>query len=399
MLRITGLQEERRLLRRGAEDRPDCGWRRTTEFPRFLPLLQSAETDRLRGISAATLTGMHVGIVGATGQVGGVVLTLLAERNFPVDTLRLFASARSAGKTIEWQGTDITIEEADTADYSGLDIVIFSAGATTSRELAPKIAAAGGLVIDNSSAWRMDPDVPLVVPEANADALLNIPKGIIANPNCTTMAAIPVLKPLADEAGLEALVISTYQAVSGAGLSGVDELDGQLQMVGVNGPSLTFDGRAVPLEAGANFAEPIACNVIPLAGGIVDDGLQETSEEQKLRFESRKILGLPDLQVAGTCVRVPVFTGHSLSINARFSRPLSPERAAELLADAPGVSLTEIPTPLKAAGDDVSLVGRLRVDPTVENGLMLFVSGDNLRKGAALNTIHIAESLLAQGLI
>jgi aspartate-semialdehyde dehydrogenase len=369
------------------------------EIQRFSPLLQSAETDRLRGISAAILIGMHVGIVGATGQVGRVVLTLLAERNFPVDTLRLFASARSAGKTIEWQGTDITIEEAATADFSGLDIVIFSAGATTSRALAPEVAAAGGLVIDNSSAWRMDPDVPLVVPEANADALLNIPKGIIANPNCTTMAAIPVLKPLADEAGLEALVISTYQAVSGAGLSGVDELDEQLQMVGANGPSLTFDGRAVPLEAGANFAEPIACNVIPFAGGIVDDGLQETSEEQKLRFESRKILGLPDLQVAGTCVRVPVFTGHSLSINARFSRPLSPERAAELLADAPGVSLTEIPTPLKAAGDDVSLVGRLRIDPTVENGLMLFVSGDNLRKGAALNTIHIAESLLAQGLI
>jgi aspartate-semialdehyde dehydrogenase len=374
-------------------------WRQTLGIVRFSPSLQSTETQRSRGISAASLIGMHVGIVGATGQVGGVVLTLLAERNFPVDSLRLFASARSAGKTIEWQGTDITIEEAVTADYRGLDIVIFSAGASTSRELAPRIAAAGCLVIDNSSAWRMDPAVPLVVPEANADALRDIPKGIIANPNCTTMAAIPVLKPLADEAGLEALVISTYQAVSGAGLSGVDELDGQIQKIGSDGPGLTFDGGAVPLEAGANFVEPIACNVIPFAGDIVDDGLQETSEEQKLRFESRKILGLPDLQVAGTCVRVPVFTGHSLSINARFSRPLSPERAAELLAAAPGVSLTEIPTPLKAAGDDVSLVGRLRIDPTVENGLMLFVSGDNLRKGAALNTIHIAESLLAQGLI
>jgi aspartate-semialdehyde dehydrogenase len=374
-------------------------WRQTLGIVRFSPSLQSTETQRSRGISAASLIGMHVGIVGATGQVGGVVLTLLAERNFPVDSLRLFASARSAGKTIEWQGTDITIEEAVTADYRGLDIVIFSAGASTSRELAPRIAAAGCLVIDNSSAWRMDPAVPLVVPEANADALRDIPKGIIANPNCTTMAAIPVLKPLADEAGLEALVISTYQAVSGAGLSGVDELDGQIQKIGSDGPGLTFDGGAVPLEAGANFVEPIACNVVPFAGDIVDDGLQETSEEQKLRFESRKILGLPDLQVAGTCVRVPVFTGHSLSINARFSRPLSPERAAELLAAAPGVSLTEIPTPLKAAGDDVSLVGRLRIDPTVENGLMLFVSGDNLRKGAALNTIHIAESLLAQGLI
>lgn len=345
------------------------------------------------------VVGMDVGIVGATGQVGGVVRSLLAERSFPVDNLRLFASSRSAGTTIDWQGRDITVEEALGADYTGLDIVIFSAGATTSRELAPRVAAAGCVVIDNSSAWRMDPDVPLVVPEVNAAQLADLPKGIIANPNCTTMAFMPVMKPLADEAGLEALVISTYQAVSGAGLSGVAELDVQIQKIGADGPALTFDGSAIALEAGQNFPGPIACNVLPLAGSIVDDGLNETSEEQKLRDESRKILDLPDLLVAGTCVRVPVFTGHSLSINARFSRALTPERAAQLLADAPGVVLTDVPTPLVAAGADPSFVGRLRVDSTVEHGLSLFVSSDNLRKGAALNTLQIAESLVAQGLV
>ena len=342
---------------------------------------------------------MDVGIVGATGQVGGVVQTLLAERAFPVDTLRLFASARSAGKTIEWQGRDITVEDAAEADYSGLDIVIFSAGGTTSKELAPKVAAAGCTVIDNSSAWRMDPDVPLVVPEVNAEALRDIPKGIVANPNCTTMVAMAPLKVLSDEAGLEALVVSTYQAVSGAGLSGVDELDLQLQKLGGDGPRLTFDGGAVSLERGENFVEPIACNVVPFAGSLVDDGLLETNEEQKLRDESRKILGLPDLAVAATCVRVPVFTGHSLSINARFASSITVERALDLLGRAEGVVVTDVPTPLKAAGADPTFVGRVRVDPTVEHGLSLFVSGDNLRKGAALNTIQIAESLVAQGLI
>ena len=342
---------------------------------------------------------MDVGIVGATGQVGGVVQTLLAERNFPVDTLRLFASARSAGRTIEWQGRDLTVEDAATADYTGLDIVIFSAGGATSKELAPKVAAAGCIVIDNSSAWRMDPDVPLVVPEVNSDALRDIPKGIVANPNCTTMVAMAPLKALSDEAGLEALVISTYQAVSGAGLSGVDELDTQLQKLGTDGPGLTFDGAAVALERGDNFVEPIACNVVPFAGSLVDDGTLETSEEQKLRDESRKILGLPDLAVSGTCVRVPVFTGHSLSINARFSSAISVERALELLGRTDGVVLTDVPTPLKAAGADPTYVGRVRVDPTVEHGLSLFVSGDNLRKGAALNTIQIAESMVAQGLV
>lgn len=342
---------------------------------------------------------MHVGIVGATGQVGGVVLALLAERNFPVSALRLFASARSAGKTIEWNGHDITVEDATTADYAGLDIVIFSAGGATSTQLAPKVAAAGAIVIDNSSAWRMDPDVPLVVPEVNAASLQSIPKGIVANPNCTTMVAMPVMKPLADEAGLEAMVVSTYQAVSGAGLSGVVELDEQAQKVGADGPDLTYDGRAVSLDAGPNFVKPIAFNAVPFAGALVDDGLEETNEEQKLRGESRKILELPDLKVSGTCVRVPVYTGHSLAINARFSSAISPDRARELLAEADGVVLTEVPTPLDSAGIDDTLVGRIRVDETVEHGLCLFLSGDNLRKGAALNTIQIAESLRAQGIV
>ncbi|MGB1505435.1 MAG: aspartate-semialdehyde dehydrogenase [Acidimicrobiales bacterium] len=342
---------------------------------------------------------MHVGIVGATGQVGGVMRTLLAERNFPVTSLRLFASARSAGKAIEWNGRDITVEDAATADYSGLDVVLFSAGGATAKELAPTVAAAGAIVIDNSSAWRMDPDVPLVVPEVNAAALQSIPKGIVANPNCTTMVAMPVMKPLSDEAGLEAMVVSTYQAVSGAGLSGVDELDGQAQKVGTDGPQLTFDGRAVSVGEGPNFVKPIAFNVVPFAGALVDDGLDETNEEQKLRFESRKIMDLPDLKVSGTCVRVPVYTGHSLVINARFSSAITPERARELLAGAEGVELMDVPTPLDSAGVDVTYVGRLRVDDTVEHGLSLFLSGDNLRKGAALNTIQIAESLVEQGLV
>ena len=342
---------------------------------------------------------MHVGIVGATGQVGGVVRTLLAERNFPVTSLRLFASARSAGKTIECNGHDVTVEDAATADYAGLDIAIFSAGGATSTALAPKAAAAGAIVIDNSSAWRMDPDVPLVVPEVNASALRSIPKGIVANPNCTTMVAMPVMKPLDTEAGLEAMVVSTYQAVSGAGLSGVVELDEQAQKVGADGPELTYDGRAVALDAGQNFVKPIAFNVLPFAGALVDDGLDETNEEQKLRFESRKILELPDLKVSGTCVRVPVYTGHSLVINARFSSAITPDRARELLADAEGVVLMEVPTPLDSAGVDDTFVGRIRVDDTVEHGLSLFLSGDNLRKGAALNTIQIAESLVEQGLV
>ena len=320
---------------------------------------------------------------------------VLADRQVPVDELRLFASARSAGRTIAWNGQPITVEDAATADFSGLDVVLFSAGGGTSRELAPKVAAAGAVVIDNSSAWRMDPDVPLVVAEVNPAAAADRPKGIVANPNCTTMAAMPVLAPLHRVAGLERLVVSTYQAVSGAGLSGVAELDGQVRKGVEHASELTFDGRAVDLGTPDKFARPIAFNVVPLAGSLVDDGSDETDEEQKLRNESRKILGIPELAVSGTCVRVPVFTGHSLSINATFARPISPAEARALLADAPGVQLSDIPNPLEAAGADPSYVGRVRADETVPagRGLALFVSNDNLRKGAALNAVQIAELL------
>ncbi|MCW2643796.1 MAG: aspartate-semialdehyde dehydrogenase [Dactylosporangium sp.] len=338
---------------------------------------------------------MRIGIVGATGQVGGVMRQILAERNFPVAQLRLFASARSAGRTLPWQDGQVTVEDAATADYSGLDIVLFSAGGATSKELAPRVAAAGAVVIDNSSAWRMDPDVPLVVSEVNPHAVAQRPKGIIANPNCTTMAAMPVLRPLHAEAELVSLVVATYQAVSGAGLAGVSELDEQTRKVADRATELAFDGAAVQFPAPRKFAAPIAFNVLPLAGSIVGDGSEETDEEQKLRNESRKILEIPGLKVSGTCVRVPVFTGHSLQINARFARPISPQRARELLAAAPGVALSDVPTPLQAAGQDPTYVGRIRVDETAEHGLALFCAGDNLRKGAALNAVQIAELVAA----
>jgi len=338
---------------------------------------------------------MRIGIVGATGQVGGVMRRILAERQFPVDQLRLFASARSAGRALSWGDGEVTVEDAATADYRGLDIVLFSAGKASSIQYAPKVAEAGAVVIDNSSAYRMDPDVPLVVAEVNPDALARRPKGIIANPNCTTMAAMPVLRPLHDEAELIALVATTYQAVSGAGLAGVAELDEQIKKVADRATELAFDGSAVEFPAPRSFARPIAFNVLPLAGSIVDDGRGETDEEQKLRNESRKILEIPGLKVSGTCVRVPVFTGHSLQVNARFARPITPERARELLAAAPGVELSDVPTPLQAAGRDPTFVGRIRADETVDNGLSLFLSSDNLRKGAALNAVQVAELVAA----
>jgi aspartate-semialdehyde dehydrogenase len=339
---------------------------------------------------------MRIGIVGATGQVGGVMRRILAERHFPVDQLRLFASARSAGRTLPWQDGEVTVEDAAAADFRGLDIVLFSAGKSSSKEMAERVAAAGAVVIDNSSAWRMDPDVPLVVSEVNPDAARNRPKGIIANPNCTTMAAMPVLRPLHDEAGLVSMVVTTYQAVSGAGLAGVSELDEQVQKVADRATELTHDGRAVEFPAADKFPRTIAFNVVPQAGSFVDDGLGETDEEQKLRNESRKILDIPSLLVSGTCVRVPVFTGHSLQINARFTRPLSPAQAREVLAGAPGVELSEVPTPLEAAGRDPSYVGRIRADETAENGLSFFVANDNLRKGAALNAVQVAELVAAE---
>jgi aspartate-semialdehyde dehydrogenase len=338
--------------------------------------------------------GVRVGVVGATGQVGAVMRRLLEERKFPVEQIRFFASARSAGTTLPWKGEEILVEDAATADPTGLDIALFSAGATTSKAQAPRFAAAGVTVIDNSSAWRMDPEVPLVVSEVNPHALDEAIKGIVANPNCTTMAAMPVLKVLHEEAGLTRLVVSTYQAVSGAGLAGAAELLEQAAAAVADDPArLVHDGSAVAFPAPQKFPRTIAFDVIPFAGNLVDDGLGETDEEKKLRNESRKILELPELLVSGTCVRVPVFTGHSLSINAEFERPITPERARELLDGAPGVALSDIPTPLQAAGSDPSYVGRIRQDEGAPagRGLALFISNDNLRKGAALNAVQLAE--------
>ena len=344
-------------------------------------------------------TGIRIGVVGATGQVGAVVRQLLEDRDFPIAEIRFFASARSAGKTLTFKGDEIVIEDAATADPSGLDVAIFSAGASASKIQGPRFADAGVLVVDNSSGWRMDPDVPLVVSEVNPHAIDEARKGIIANPNCTTMAAMPVLKVLHEEAGLERLIISTYQAVSGAGLAGGQELLEQTRAAVAQDPmELVLDGSAIDFPANNKFPKTIAFDVIPQAGNFVDDGLFETDEEQKLRNESRKILELPNLLVSGICVRVPVFTGHSLAINAEFSSALSVERAKELLKDAPGVTLTDVPTPLEAAGKDPSFVGRIRQDEGVPGGrgLALFISNDNLRKGAALNAVQIAELVAAE---
>ncbi|GAA1626818.1 aspartate-semialdehyde dehydrogenase [Kribbella alba] len=338
---------------------------------------------------------MRVGVFGATGQVGGVMRELLIERKFPVDEIRYFASARSAGSQLPFGDEKIMVEDSATADFKGLELALFSNGKTASKEFAPKVAAAGAVVVDNSSGWRMDPEVPLVVAEVNPGDLDHLPKGIVANPNCTTMAAMPVLAPLHREATLTRLVISTYQAVSGSGGVGVRELEDQTKALADGAARLARGTDGITLPEPNVYAGPIAFNVLPLAGSIVADGTGETDEEQKLRNESRKILHIPDLLVAGTCVRVPVFTGHSLSIHAEFAEPLTPERAAELLATAPGVEVTDLPTPLHAAGKDPSYVGRIRQDQSVPDnrGLVLFVSNDNLRKGAALNAVQIAELL------
>ena len=338
-------------------------------------------------------------VVGATGQVGRVMRTLLEERNVDVDDVRFFASSRSAGKVLPFRGKDVVVEDVATADLSGIDVAVFSAGGGTSLEYAPKFAAAGAVVVDNSSAWRKDPDVPLVVSEVNPHAIKDRPKGIIANPNCTTMAAMPVLKPLHDRYGLTRLVVSSYQAVSGSGLAGVKELEGQIRSAADQDiAKLAVDGAAVGLPEPSVYVAPIAFDVVALAGKIVDDGSEETDEEQKLRNESRKILEAPDLAVSGTCVRVPVFSGHGLAVNAEFAKPVTPDEARAILADAPGVELDDVPTPLRAAGTDPCYVGRIRTDQSAPDGrgLAMFIVGDNLRKGAALNAIQLAEIVLAE---
>lgn len=343
--------------------------------------------------------GLNIAVVGATGQVGTVMRRLLDERDFPVRSIRFFASARSAGTVLEYRGNHVTVEDVEKADPSGIDVALFSAGATGSRAHAPRFAEAGALVVDNSSAWRMDPDVPLVVSEVNPHALNEARKGIIANPNCTTMAAMPVLKVLDGAKGLTRLVVTTFQAVSGSGLAGAEELASQVRagLAQGNIEDLVHDGSAIDFPPPKKYVRTIAFDVIPLAGSLVDDGLFETDEEKKLRNESRKILELPHLLVSGLCVRVPVFTGHSLSVNAEFDKPITPEEAQQLLRDAPGVQLEEVPTPLQAAGADPTFVGRIRQDETVDGGrgIAMFLSNDNLRKGAALNAVQIAELIAA----
>lgn len=338
-------------------------------------------------------------VVGATGQVGRVMRSILEERNFPCDKVRFFASSRSAGSTLSFRGEEVTVEdlaEVTEESVADVDIALFSAGGSTSKTWAPVFAAAGATVVDNSSAWRKDDEVPLIVSEVNPEQAKDLVKGIIANPNCTTMAAMPVLKPLHDEAGLRTLHVSSYQAVSGSGMAGVEALAKQIQAVGDRNVELTTDTSAHQPEDFGPYVAPIAYNALPMAGNYVDDGSLETDEEQKLRNESRKILGIPELKVSGTCVRVPVFTGHTLTIHAEFDRSITPERAVQILAEAPGVTVVDVPTPLEATGIDDSLVGRIRQDQTVEDnrGLVLVVAGDNLRKGAALNTIQIAELLV-----
>lgn len=346
-----------------------------------------------------------VAVVGATGQVGGVLRTLLAERKFPATTVRFFASARSAGRELLWGDETVVVEDVEAVsveDLRGIDIALFSAGATASKAYAPKFAEAGAVVVDNSSGWRRDPEVPLVVSEVNPHAIVDRPRGIIANPNCTTMAIMPALKALSKVAGLERLRVATYQAVSGTGLKGVEELGSQVRTLIESGQpieQLTYSGKAVDFPEPQAYVAPIAFDVVAMAGSIVEDGTGETDEEQKLRFESRKILELPDLLVSGTCVRVPVFTGHSLVVHAEFANAISAETARSILENAPGVVVTDVPTPLAAAGEDPTFVGRIRQDQSIPNdrGIVFFASSDNLRKGAALNTIQIAE-LIAEEL-
>jgi aspartate-semialdehyde dehydrogenase len=355
------------------------------------PVSGSIQEKRSMSLVQPSSSRKAVGIVGATVLVGEIIRSILAERRFPVSSLRLFASAHSAGKRIQWRGAEIVVEDAATAKYAGLDIVFFSAGGSTSRQLAPLVAAAGATVIDNSSAWRDDPAVPLVVAEVNPHALKAVPKGIIANPNCTTMAAMPALKPLHDVAGLRRMIVSTYQAASGAGVAGVRELENEVRAAGTDSALLARDGRAFDFPPTNKWAVPLAFSVVPLNYRVVEDGY--TEEEVKLRDESRKILEIPELLVSGTCVRVPVYTGHSLSINAQFDRHMEVAQALEILRSAPGVVISDVPNPLEATGRDTVFVGRVRRDPTVEHGIALFVSGDNLRKGAALNAVQIAELL------
>src|ERR1700742_2839838 len=330
-------------------------------------------------------------VVGATGNVGREMLSVLVERQFPISEVVALASTRSVGTEVSFGDSTLKVKALEYHDFKGTDIALMSAGSSIAKEWAPKIAAQGCLVIDNSSFWRMDRDVPLVVPEVNADALHHIKKGIIANPNCSTAQLVVALKPLHDVAKIKRCVVSTYQSVSGAGKEAMDELFRQTRAVFV----------ADPVEV-VKFTKQIAFNVIPHIDKFLDSGF--TKEEWKMMVEVQKILD-PDIQLVATCVRVPVFIGHSESVNIEFEKPISAEKARSILREAPGVLVVDkredggYVTPVEAAGEDATYVSRIRKDPTVENGLNMWIVADNLRKGAALNAVQIAESLINRNLL
>ncbi len=339
-----------------------------------------------------TFSNPHVAVVGATGAVGTTMLSILEERDFPIASLRLLASSRSAGNTVQTKWGPIVIEDLATADPAGIDIALFSAGGARSKQYAPKFADAGVAVIDNSSAFRMDDDVPLVVAGVN-DSAITSHQGIIANPNCTTMALLMAAGPLHDAAGLKSMIATSYQSVSGSGKTGIDELERQMKFFSEDISALASGNWEDP--GGDLYQRPIAFNVLPLAGSITDQAY--TDEEWKLVNETRKILDRQDIAVEPTCVRVPVMVGHGIAASMWFDDPVSADAATEILASAPGVQVwddTKVPTPLDSAGIDDVLVGRVRETIGFPGGISLFASGDNLRKGAALNAIELAELLL-----
>ncbi|HEX5585959.1 MAG TPA: aspartate-semialdehyde dehydrogenase [Acidimicrobiia bacterium] len=344
-----------------------------------------------------SVTPARVGLVGATGLVGTEMLRLLEARAFPVDELRAFASPRSVGRKLPFAGGDVECRVLDDGCFDGLDLVVIDVDDPLALEWAPRAVAAGARVVDKSAAFRMEPDVPLVIAEVNPDDVRDMPRGIVSSPNCTTTVPLVALAPLHRAAGIRRMVVSSYQSVSGAGQPGVHELDEQWTKGAGQADRFLDAGARGPLEPGEVWDRPIAGNVIPKAGSVKEGGY--TSEEWKMVRETRKILHAPDIQVSCTCVRVPVYVGHGVTVNVQFERALSKADAVELLTDAPGVQLVDggagAPTPMEAAGIDPVLVGRLREDPSQENTLDLWATGDNLRKGAALNGIQLLELLLA----
>ena len=336
---------------------------------------------------------MRVAVVGATGAVGSTMLGIMRERSFPADEVVPFASERSAGRTIDFGDTNLTVQPLGDESIQGFDIALFSAGSGVSEEWAPRFASAGAVVVDNSSFWRMHDDVPLVVSEVNPEALAEH-RGIVANPNCSTMQMVVALKPILDAVGIERIVVSTYQSVSGTGQRAVEELHDQVSAV----------LEADELPAPAVYPHQIAFNVVPQVESF-KDGDDYTTEERKMMAETRKILGDPDLRISATCVRVPVYTGHSESVNVQTRDDLSPEECRELLAAAPGVQVIDdpanglYPLAIDGAGQDEVLVGRIRRDPSHERCLNMWVVGDNLRKGAATNAVQVAELLVKRGLV